>query len=341
MKTFLVLIFLPLQVPAQDMTGVWAGYLQIGDTKLPYELTISGKGNDLSGYSLIVFIFNGIENVGVKTMEMKMKRGSIAIEDGELIYDNYTTPGRRVKLYGTLAWVGKGANLTLAGTFATRSLDMRAAQNENSFKGTVFLQKKNALPQTRLMSKLDEMGLADKLSFVKSDEKKETKNEVSYENKKNEASHDKKKNAVNNDNKKDDVSHDDKRIVQSKATETAFKVPDTVQRNTEVIRRINFGSDSIVISLYDNGEIDGDTISVILNGKVILSRQGLTATAITKTIYSSELGDSSELVMYAENLGRIPPNSGLLVIKAGYERYQVRFSGDLQNSSAVILKRRR
>jgi hypothetical protein len=71
-----------------------------------------------------------------------------------------------------------------------------------------------------------------------------------------------------------------------------------------------------------------------------MSKQGLTAKAITKTIYSSEIGDSSELIMYAENLGRIPPNSGLLVIQSGYERYQVRFSGDLQNSSAVILRRR-
>ena len=146
---------------------------------------------------------------------------------------------------------------------------------------------------------------------------------------------------MNKDSNKNEVSQDDKKIAQSKVIETTSKVPDPVPRNTEVVRRINFGSDSIVISLYDNGEVDGDTISVILNGKVILAKQGLTATAITKTIYSSELGDSSELVMYAENLGRIPPNSGLLVIKAGYERYQVRFSGDLQNSSAVILKRRR
>jgi hypothetical protein len=123
--------------------------------------------------------------------------------------------------------------------------------------------------------------------------------------------------------------------------ETAVKEPAVTPRKTEVIRRINFSSDSVVISLYDNGEIDGDTVSILLNGRVILSKQGLTATAITKTIYSNEIGDSSELVMYAENLGRIPPNSGLLIIKAGYERYQVRFSGDLQNSSAVILRRRR
>ena len=312
MKTLLIFFLLPLQVFAQDITGIWTGYLQINNTKLPYELVISGKGDNLNGYSLIVFTFNGVENIGLKTMELKMKRGSISVEDGELIYDNYTTPGRRVKLYGDLAWVGKDLNMTLAGTIATRSMDMRAALKENTFKGIVFLQRKNPLTQTRLISKLNDMGLSDKLSFVKSDKRNEEKIDIKKEEK----------------------------ITPSKEIKTSTKPPEIVQRKKEIIRRISFSSDSVVISLYDNGEIDGDTVSIILNGKEILSKQGLTAKAITKTIYSVDLGDSSELIMYAENLGRIPPNSGLLVIQAGYERYQVRFSGDLQNSSAVILRRR-
>ena len=312
MKTFLLLILFPLSIFGQDMTGMWAGYLQVADSKLPYELAISGKGNDLNGYSLIVFTFDGVENIGIKTMELRMKRGRIDIEDGELIYDNYTTPGRRVKLYGSLAWVGKDLSMTLAGTFATRSLDMRAP-NENSFKGTVFLQKKASSVQTRLLSMLGEMGLAEKLSFLKQDRGGLTKTAKTPE----------------------------KKTGEAKVADASVKRIDTVERKTQIIRRINFASDSIVINLYDNGEVDGDTISVFLNGKAILSKQGLTATAITKTIYANELGDSSELVMYAENLGRIPPNSGLLVIRAGYERYQVRFTGDLENSSAVILKRRR
>jgi len=312
MKTFLLLILFPLSILGQDMTGMWAGYLQVADTKLPYELAISGKGKDLNGYSLIVFTFDGAENIGVKTMELRMKRGRIDIEDGELIYDNYTTPGRRVKLYGSLAWVGKDLNLTLAGTFATRSLDMRAP-NENSFKGTVFLQKKTLSAQTRLLARLEEMGLTEKLSFLKQQAGGPPKT----------------------------VKAPERKNSQPWVADASVKRIDTVERKTQVIRRINFASDSIVINLYDNGEVDGDTISVFLNGKVILSKQGLTATAITKTIYANEIGDSSELVMYAENLGRIPPNSGLLVIRAGYERYQVRFTGDLENSSAVILKRRR
>src|SRR5690349_4037366 len=157
LKNILVFLFLPIQVFAQDITGSWSGFLQINDTKVPYELVISGDKKNLSGYSMLTFTFDGVENVGVKTTEIKIKRASIAIEDGELIYDNYSTPSRRVKLYGTLVWVGRDSNMTLAGTLFTRSLDMRAI-NENNFKGTIKLQRKPPA-RSMLVSRLAEMGL--------------------------------------------------------------------------------------------------------------------------------------------------------------------------------------
>lgn len=91
----MVILLLPLHVFAQDISGIWTGFLEFGDNKLPYELVISGDKNKFSGYSLMTFTLNGIENVGVKTMEIKVKRGSIAIEDGDLIYDNYNTPPKK------------------------------------------------------------------------------------------------------------------------------------------------------------------------------------------------------------------------------------------------------
>ncbi len=307
----MILFFLPLQDFAQDITGAWSGFLLINDTKVPYELVISGDKKNLSGYSMITFTFDGVENVGVKTMEIKIKRASIAIEDDELIYDNYSTPSRRVKLYGTLVWVGRDSNMTLAGTLTTRSMDMRAP-NENNFKGQIKLQRKPPA-RSKLVPKLDEMGLADKLSFMHPAVKKEVV--VS---------------PVKGKVRKDSLGE----IVIKSSTEV-------VKRETEVIRTVLFKSDSLVINLYDNGEVDGDTVSLILNGNIIWSKQGLTDKAIRKTIAASEIGDSSKLVLYAENLGRIPPNSGLLILQDGNERYQIRFSGDLQKNAAVILRRRR
>ena len=113
-------------------------------------------------------------------------------------------------------------------------------------------------------------------------------------------------------------------------------------RKTEVIQNIFFSSDSLLLSIYDNGTIDGDTVSVVLNGRVILARKGLTANAIRTTIpVTPDMGDSLQLVMYAENLGTIPPNTGLLVVKDGKEIYEIRFSGDLQKNAAILFKRKR
>jgi hypothetical protein len=103
-----------------------------------------------------------------------------------------------------------------------------------------------------------------------------------------------------------------------------------------------YKSDSLELSLYDNGEVDGDTVSVLLNGVIILAKQGLKASAIKKTIYVPPgTDDSLMLVLYAENLGLYPPNTGLLIVHDGDDVYQVRFSADLQQNAAVIFKRRR
>jgi hypothetical protein len=105
---------------------------------------------------------------------------------------------------------------------------------------------------------------------------------------------------------------------------------------------VNFKSDSLELALYDNGEVDGDTVSVLLNGQLILAKQGLKASAIKKTIYApANNNDSLTMVLYAENLGKYPPNTGLLIIHDGNDTYQVRFSADLQQNAAVIFKRRK
>ena len=117
---------------------------------------------------------------------------------------------------------------------------------------------------------------------------------------------------------------------------------DLSKRKIETIDELVIESDSLQISLYDNGEVDGDTVSIILNGQAIVSRQGLSASAFRKTIYiTPELGDSIQLVMYAENLGSLPPNSGLLIVDYDNRRKEIRFSGDLSKNAAITLKRKK
>lgn len=116
---------------------------------------------------------------------------------------------------------------------------------------------------------------------------------------------------------------------------------DLTKRKIETIDNFYIEADSLQFTLYDNGEVDGDTVSIIMNGKTIVSRQGLSTTAFTKTIYfTPDLGDSIQLVMYAETLGSIPPNTGLLILNYDKQRREVRFSGDLTKNAAITLRRR-
>lgn len=111
-------------------------------------------------------------------------------------------------------------------------------------------------------------------------------------------------------------------------------------RVTVLQQTVFFSSDSLQISLYDNGEVDGDIVSVVMNGKLIIEKERLSTKAVKKTIYAGPGTDNIELVMYAENLGSIAPNTGLLVVHDGKSIYEVRFSGDLQKNASIILKRK-
>ena len=114
-----------------------------------------------------------------------------------------------------------------------------------------------------------------------------------------------------------------------------------LERKTVAPQIVIFKSDSLELALYDNGEIDGDTVSVLLNGEVLMTKQGLKASAIKKTIYMQPGTEEVTLVLYAENLGKYPPNTGLLVVHDGDDTYQVRFSADLQQNAAVVFRRKR
>ncbi len=409
MKALLIFFLFPLHLLAQDVTGIWTGYIQTIETQLPYELVISQDKGRLSGYSLTIFTFNGVENIGVKSMKFKNKNGKISVEDDELIYNNFSSPPRKVKLLAQLSLSTEDSVWILSGSFFTRSLDLRA-ENTNLFNGTILLKKHHRFQPTKLISKLDEMNLLPTLSFVPLSEKKEEPAVVTAPVEETELPKQKER-AQQVDIREATVAKASPRVLQPKLREVPpvsiiytaepepipeLKLPErniavlqkkiperTIQaitgprqknivatpapviaavplnetrptpvdkvaaaqlaeRKTEIIRSVPFSSDSLVLSLYDNGTIDGDTVSVVLNGKVIIAKKGLSANAIRTTIQiTPELGDSLQLIMYAENLGSIPPNTGLLIIQDGGIRNEIRFAGDMQKSSAIILKRKR
>lgn len=348
MRIFLLFLLFPCCLSGQDFTGVWTGTLTMQKSQFLYELVISGNNDRLSGYSLTVFTIDGIENTGIKTVEIKTKKTSLVIEDNDLVFDDYKTPSKKVKMFSKLAYTDGDAPV-LEGTFFTRSSD------KTSFNGTIRLQKSGATAGSRLMKHLKELDLLANLSFLHEPAggaKEPTSSTAQVT--RDEALQKDETIAVQTParlgipvalpKQAAPINSPQYRpgMVASTGLNLVKVAADIDNRKTEVIRVIEFNADSLVLNLYDNGEVDGDTVSVLANGQVVVAMKALSTIAVTTTIYTPPGSvDSLQLTMYAENLGRIGANTGLLIIDAGGEKYQVRFEGDFGKNSAVIFRRKR
>lgn len=104
----------------------------------------------------------------------------------------------------------------------------------------------------------------------------------------------------------------------------------TQQSTLEVnVKQIN-------LKVYDNGEIDNDTVSIFYNGKLLLSHQRLSDKPIIINLDLDENISRHTLTMYAENLGGIPPNTALIVVTAGDKRYELRSKASLEENAVLV-----
>jgi hypothetical protein len=106
-------------------------------------------------------------------------------------------------------------------------------------------------------------------------------------------------------------------------------------RENELYKTIETSESEIEISFYDNGEIDGDTISVYNNNRLVAKAQGLSAKAIIIKVQLSDDDAEQDVIMVAENLGRIPPNTALMIIKAGDQRFTLNLTSTEQKNAMV------
>lgn len=113
------------------------------------------------------------------------------------------------------------------------------------------------------------------------------------------------------------------------------------ERATEVQQEITVASDSIQVDFYDNGEVDGDSISVFFNDKLLGANLRLSTRSIHMTLALDSTREENLLSMFANNLGSIPPNTALMLVSDGKKRYEVRLTSNLQKNGAVRIRRKK
>jgi hypothetical protein len=115
-------------------------------------------------------------------------------------------------------------------------------------------------------------------------------------------------------------------------------VKQVIERVNKIYQTIYTKDDSIKIDLYDNGEIDGDIVSVYLNDKLIKSNLSLTQKAAIYTIQLDKTLKENKLVIYANNLGSIPPNTAYVIITANKKEYRLVMQSDGDTNGAIVFK---
>ena len=305
MKRFLafwVFVTVAHSAAAQQLVGLWEGILYNDSTgqNTMYDIAITKKNGKLFGYSRTGFIINDQVYFGVKKLSLKQKDGKVLIKDEDLISNNYPVqPPKGIGQLSVLQFSVDGNDTLLAGEFFTN-----ATKKYSPVTGSLRLVKKNGIKNSYLLPHLAALGLDKELSFISPD---------------------------------GPVAG----LPMPASAASGIPAADTILkvRKDVVQQMVNFKTDSLYFSLYDNGEVDGDTVSIYLNNQPLLLRQGLSTRAINYTIATRELGNNFTLKMFAENLGTIPPNTGLLIIRDGKQRYEVRFSGSLDENAVIVFNR--
>ena len=128
-------------------------------------------------------------------------------------------------------------------------------------------------------------------------------------------------------------------------TEIAIQKKDSLLIPTLMLKRKNIeqgyvvvNTKKITLSLYDNAVVDDDTVSIFLNGKLLLSHQRVSEKPIVLTIELDEQVSKNEITLFAENMGSITPNTALVIINAGNKRYELFSKASLETNAVLVLQ---
>jgi len=100
--------------------------------------------------------------------------------------------------------------------------------------------------------------------------------------------------------------------------------------------RIVVEGDSVRLGLFDHKRIDGDIVTIILNGRILVDSYTLRRDAyyVDLPLHTGE----NTVILHAENLGAVVPNTAAFVIDDGIARQQTILRSDLQRSSAFVIE---
>jgi hypothetical protein len=344
MKIFYIFIFLLISssLAAQNFNGQWKGgfnessygFSGMTGNSIDYVLELQTTGSSVSGFSYTYFNEGTKRYYTICKLTGTVNRSTKEIEVTETERVKYNTPPDFQNCFQThkLHYVQDSADVeTLRGTWIPAP-----NQNGNCGYGTTLLSRR-IINRSALAIKP-----AEKNTIKTDPQNKPTITKPKYtapkvNNKPSVATRSRVKTSPPLANKDEPT-----KTMPSKIPETEQTLPVTTPvtkyepRRNDIVKTIPITQETFKVDFYDNGEIDGDSITVFYNGKIVVSHKMLTTKAISLTLSLDEDVKENIITMYADNLGTIPPNTALMIVTDGDKRYEVRIDSDTEKSGSVI-----
>jgi hypothetical protein len=338
---------LPLNGFSQDLTGIWRGWFTTeSGEQYKYELQIEQtKANRISGvyYSYLYTRFYGKATLTgrfvkkdqsaliqeIKTVEVKMSGGSVACIMKCLF--TYSRSGKEEFLEGSFTSMYEKTDPL-----------MGIKRGGNCGGGTIFLRKvptSDFYVEPFLRNKPQEKKETvhnKPATKTKPGTRPQTKPVISHTKPPVTKNQTVKIPAVTQPRQDSSRRNTTPVVIDRPREIPAITIPPTTRsRENELAKTLTVYSGEISVRLYDNGEVDGDTISVYMDGKPLLLNKGLSTQPITLNLKMNEDNPEHVLVMVAENMGRIPPNTSLMIVQDGDKRYEVNITSTEQKNAMV------
>jgi hypothetical protein len=286
-----------------------------------YQLALSEYKGKITGYSYTTFVVNDTFYYGIRKIKAFIKDEQLIVEDDKMMVNNFPqSPSKGVKRNSIIPINPQEDTLSsLSGRWQTNKTKQYYAVS-----GPVKLKRDNDSSQSALISHLKELNIIGANSQPLTPETSNKTAEVKIKTKE-------KKQAIKPEPQNEKIN-----AVVITPTLLSYE-----QRKDRVLKTIETTSDSLILSFYDNGVVDGDMISVYVNGQNVISNARLTEVALKKTVNLKGMSDLIEIKLVAENLGSLPPNTGLLIVQDGIDKHTVDFSADLQTNATIVFRKRK
>ena len=129
-------------------------------------------------------------------------------------------------------------------------------------------------------------------------------------------------------------------VVKELEEKAATVIEKYSNRSKNVIKKIDVTQPNFKVDLYDDGDVDGDIVSVYYNGKIVVNNKKLTEKPLTLNLTTDPTKAENELLIYAENEGSIPPNTALMIVTEGNKRTEVRITSDEKKNGVIIFSKK-